>query len=245
MKFGQSAEEAAKDTRGSGGGAFMKYPRQGDNVVRILDEPSDWVYYWEHFNPDGFAFPCTNDRDTCPGCTSDIEKMKNASRKVAFNAYDGTYVNVWKVPNQSVAEKLKARFERYGTITDRDYLIRQVKTANRTDYDVEGLDKNPHSKDAWEELQSKIVDPEDLLAQAYEDAWGDSAKVREAKVQPKTTSRFVKSEPKAEPKTYQEAELRTKEPWDLAQIAKEEGLGDIPPGTDTSDEIVDWMLSQV
>ena len=251
MRFGKSEEEAkAEPSRGGGGSDFMKYPREGDNTLRILDEPDKWVWYWEHFNPGGYAFPCTNDRDTCPGCTSDIEKMARASRKIAFNAFDGQYTNVWKVP-KTVADKLKARWERIGTIRDRDYIIRQlvekVGKTTRYEYDVEGLDKEAFD---FAEVEEFMRDPETMLARAYEDAWGDDAKVRESRVKAKETEETNKVRAKIqrsqaavpEEKVYSEADLRKMDVWDLAAICKREGIGEIPKNMETSDQIVDWML---
>jgi len=251
VRFGKSEEEAkAEPSRGGGGQEFMKYPKEGDNVLRILDEPDKWVYYWEHYNPGGYPFPCTNNRESCPGCTSDVEKMARASRKIAFNAFDGQYTNVWKVP-KTVADKLKARWERIGTIRDRDYIIRQLreKVGNKTnyDYDVEGLDKEPFD---FEEVEQYTRDPETMLAQAYEEAWGDDAKVRESKAQAKETedsnklrAKIQRSQPKEE-KVYSEADLRNMDVWDLAALCKREGIGEIPKDMETSDQIVDWMLDQ-
>lgn len=257
MKFGKSEDEAlAEPPRGGGGGDFMKYCREGDNRLRIIDEYPTWNWYWEHFNPGGFAFPCTNDRDTCPGCTSDVEKMQKASRKIAFNAFDGEYTNVWKVP-KTVADKLKARYERIGTLKDRDYIIRQIvtKTGKNTtyDYDVEGLEKEEFD---YAEVEQYVKDPEVMLAQAYEDAWGDDAKVRESRTRAKDSEqttqvrakieRAQKAESpaeKVEEKVYTEDQLRKMDVWDLAALCKAEGMGNVPP-LGTSDEIVDWMLDQ-
>lgn len=257
MRFGKSEDEAkAEPSRGGGGSDFMKYCKEGDNTLRILDEPDKWVYYWEHYNPGGYPFPCTNDRESCPGCTSDVEKMQRASRKIAFNAFDGQYTNVWKVP-KTVADKLKARWERIGTIRDRDYIIRQLKekVGNKTnyDYDVEGLDKVTFD---FDEVEEYMRDPETLLAQAYEDAWGDDAKVRETRAQAKDSEessrvrakiqRSPKEEKKEEPKeekVYSEADLRSMDVWDLASLCKREGIGEIPKNMETSDQIVDWMIS--
>lgn len=266
MRFGQSAEEAAKDTRSSGSGDYMKYLKAGDNAIRVLDEPDKWVWYWEHYNPGGYPFPCTNDRETCPGCTSDDEKMKKASRKIAFNAYDGEYVNVWKVP-KTVADKLTTRYERNRTVTDRDFIITQFKKDNGFfDYDVEGQDKSP-----VEVSKEFFRDPEDLLAAAYDEAWGDSAKTKITTAKVKQTSteadlqaqinaakakneakigdaraglRVVKTPP-VEEKVMTEEELRAMEPWDLVKLCESEGLGKVPEDVAaTSDKIVDWMLDQ-
>lgn len=171
MRFGQSTEEYEKEqaSRSTGSGAFIKYLRKGDNYLHIIDEPEKWVWYWEHYNPGGYPFPCTGERDTCPGCTSTNEQMKSASRRAAFNAYDGQYVNVWKVP-KTVAEKLRVRHERLGTITDRPYVITQIKNdQGRYDYDIEGQEKQLLD---MAEVAKHVRDPEDLLAEAYEAAWG-------------------------------------------------------------------------
>src|SRR4249919_133666 len=106
MRFGKSAKEAKKEPAKGGSGDFMRYIKDGDQTFRILQEQEDWVYYWEHYNPMGYSFPC-NDTDPdnpnpegCPGCSSDVEKMKVPSRKIAFNvlqSYNGQeYVNVYK-----------------------------------------------------------------------------------------------------------------------------------------------------
>lgn len=269
MRFGKSAEEAEKETPRNSGGGWMKYPKAGETVVRILDEPDKWIYYWEHFNPNGFSFPCnSDDRANCHGCQSDDPKMQKASRKVAMNCFDGEYTNVWKFPKKSVADRLKSRWERNGTITDRDYLIRQVKDANSTDYDVEGLDKEPMDLSQFAEF---LTDPEVLLEEAYEEAWGDSkvttaARKDTAAPAKKTAAAPAKkaasSRPKIEPapkaadnpaweppaeepeKVITEAELRQMDVFDLQKLCQTEGFGDIPAGVDAPDDIVDWMMAQ-
>jgi len=149
VRFGRSAAEAAEEpSRGGAGGDFIKYLREGDTTFRILQDRDDgWVYYWEHFSPMGFSFPCTNEEDTCPGCISDNEKMKKVGRKIAFNvleSFNGTdYVNVYKVPS-TVASKLENRIARFGTVTDRDYTITKYKTTgDRWDFDLEGDTPTP------------------------------------------------------------------------------------------------------
>ena len=259
MRFGKSAEEAEQEpTRGGGAGGFMKYMKDGDNYLHIVDEPDKWLYYWEHYNPGGYPFPCTNERDTCPGCTSDNEKMKKASRRIALNAFDGEYTNVWKIP-KTVADKLKNRSERLGTITDRPYTITRLKDGTgekaRYDYDVEGGDKQPLP----DEVNDHVRNPEELLAQAYDEAWGTSDKTSDSSpivkanknaVQQQMSAdaparpKIVRAEPKEE-KVVTEEELRKMEPWDLFKLCEDEGFGPPPKeNSETTNSIVDWMLAQ-
>ena len=247
-----SAEEAEKEpARAGAGGGFMKYLKDGENRIRILQEPDEWTYYWEHFNPAGFPFPCTNDRTSCPGCTSDLEKMRGVSRRVAFNAFDGQYTNVWKLPI-TVADKLKSRHERIGTLKDRDYVIYKNKNAQgRVDFDIEGQEKESFD---FSECEPYLGDPEEFLAAAFEDSWGDDAKTRATTVkatdadqrdQLRAKIERAKVEEPAEDRVISEAELRKMEPWDLAELCKREGFGDIPKNTETTDDIVDWMMTKV
>jgi hypothetical protein len=259
MKFGKSAEEAETEpSRGSGGSEYMKYLKDGDNEFRVLDEPEQWVYYWEHYNPEGFSFPCTNDQDTCPGCTSDSEKMAKVSRRVAFNAYDGQYTNVWKVP-KTVADKLKNRFARLGTITDRTYIVTRLKTGSgataRYDFDMEGKSPEPLDEAIWKEFWR---DPEELLANAFQEAWGsvDQPQAQERKAPEGGSELSLKerlaaerakqeAEAKAEPeKVVSEAELRQMSGPTLVELCEKEGYGTPPQSLISSDEIVDWMLTQ-
>lgn len=245
MKFGKSAEEAEAEAVERGvGGAFMRYVKDGDTILRVLDEPDDWKYYWEHYNPDGYPYPCNSeDRANCPGCQSDNEKVSKASRKIAFNAWDGQYANIWKV-SKTVADKLKMRYERLGTVRDRDYLLTRYKKDNGFyDYEVEGQEKIP-----FDDTSIEKQDPEDLLQKMWDDAWGDSPKVPAKKTaSPQDTSKkagkvVTASEPS--PK-YNEADLRKMDPWDLVSLCHKEGFGQPPKEVaETSDKLVDWMLTQ-
>lgn len=259
MRFGQSTaeQEAAVAARGEGG-AFMNYLKKGDNTFQIIDEYDNWTWFWEHYNPGGFPFPCTQDRSTCPGCTSENEKMQRASRRASFNAFDGEYTNVWKVP-KTVAEKLKNRHDRLGTITDRPYRITQIQNQEGFyDYDIEG--ESPTQLD-MSVIKEHMHDPEELLAAAYEEAWGSSAKtaprpVRGTHPQVQPASTEVQHEVAArlpsiqrtpdpvEEKVYSEAELRAMDSFALLTLCDKEGLPTVPAEVKTTDQIVDWMIEQ-
>jgi len=269
MRFGKSAKEAAEEpSRGGGGGDFIRYLKDGDTTFRILQEPDDWKYYWEHFNPAGFSFPCpreaTDPIDDCPGCSSDIEKMSKVSRKVAFNVLQSSggqeYVNVYKIP-QTLAEKLKNRYARQDTITDRDYTITRFKTAgDRVDFDLEGSLPSPIDPSKYE-----LKDIEQMLADSYNEQWGTPevrrettarlaqatqeeqvrAKVRTLSVAPAPVSQDPPSEPEtqqAEEKVVKEEDLRRMTLEEITLLVKTE-VGEAPPAeADTTDKVVDWLM---
>lgn len=264
MRFGQTEEEAAADTRGTSGGAFIRYMKDGDTTFRILQESKDWTYYWEHFNP-GASFPCTNDTETCPGCTSNNEKMAKPSRKVAFNVLEGDYVNVYGVP-PLLADKLKLRENRLGTITDRDYMITRYKTGQgdrkKTEYDVESLGEKPIDLSKYD-----LHNIEDMLAQAYNDAWGDSnkAKVTQAKAQENESEgkliNLMKNEAKvdlpqdppsepeaqsveAEGEEVSESWLRSQNKPALLKFLEKQKIEVPADETKSTDTIVDWLIAQ-
>ena len=268
MKFGKSYEEAKNEVVTTDGD-FFKWFKDGDTTFRIIQEPKEWEQYWEHFNPGGFPFPCTNDRKTCPGCTSSNEKMKKASRKVAIQVLEGEFVNVYKFP-RTLADKLDNRYERIGTLLDRDYTITRFSSKNsdgstKVDYDIEGGDKTPVDLSKVE-----FKDVESMLQRAYDEAWGDSDRAKQTKVKAEQQSREetvgsrIKQmaaegkgddtprpfEQKQDPQDidYNEDDLRSMKPEQLWKIAESGGLtlpGEAARNAMSSDGIVDWMISEL
>lgn len=259
MKFGKSWEDAQNEPQGQSNNGYMKYFKDGDTTFRILQEPKDWTSYWEHYQPGGYPFPCTNERSTCPGCTSDNEKMKKASRKIAFNVLEGEFVNVYKCP-KTVADKLDNRAQRHGTVMDRDYTISRFSSKNadgstRTDYDIESHEKRP-----VDVTKLELKDVEEMLSEAYDQSWGDSSKVQASKDNAEFDKRAstlqekiaaAKAENETPPweqqdpgNTYDEADLRKMSEDEVLAVCQKEGKGDPPRSAKTVDQIVDWLLEQ-
>jgi hypothetical protein len=264
MRFGKSADEAKEEPgRGGGSGDFIRYLKPGDTTLRILQEPDEWLYYWEHFSPAGFSFPCPREaddpKDICPGCSSDNEKMAKVSRKIAFNtltSFNGTeYVNAFKI-GPMVSEKLDNRFKRFGTVTDRDYTISKYKTGqDRWDFDVEGNTPTPVDlrKDQWKDIEA-------LLKQAYDDAWGDpnqaaankqasespvaphAQEVSSSPKRPTIAPTPKQEEPPFEEKAYQEADLRAMDRDTLINLIDQDMKLPVPATLKTPDAIVDWLM---
>lgn len=267
MRFGKSADEAAQETpRGGAGGDFIRYLKDGDTTIRILQEPDEWKYWWQHFSPAGFSFPCPREPsdpvEDCPGCSSDNEKMSKVQRQIGFNvltSFNGQeYVNAFKV-GTTVGDKLKNRYARFGTITDRDYTISKYKSSgDRWDFDIDGGTPTPVNlrKEEWKDIEA-------LLQASYDEAWGDPnqaaanrqatdsaaaetqavAKVKRATIAPQQPS-AGSEEPPFEEKVYQEADLRAMEYEDLLVVIKRDMGGAVPPSSlATTDAVVDWLMS--
>lgn len=270
MKFGKSWDEVQAEPATSGG--YMKYFKDGDTTFRILQEPQEWIGYWEHFNPGGFGFPCTGDRKACPGCTSSNEKMKKAGRKIAIQVLEGEYVNVYKFP-KTLADKISNRANRIGTITDRDYTISRFKSGDKVEYDVEGGDKVPVDIKA---LREQFKDVEAMLQESYDEAWGDSDKALQSRAAAEDASHTtdLKSKlaaaaerqfqagnesdrPPSEPEAKQDAEaegagnvyteedLRSMDKSGILAVCDKEGLT-VPAEVQQREvnDIVDWLLEQ-
>lgn len=182
MRFGTSWEKASQEKSGGAAGTFISYPaKSGGTTIRILDEPDKWEAYWEHFDPtQQKSYPCTGDRDSCPGCTSPNERVKKATRRIVFNVViskgENTYVNLFKV-TRGVAEKLEARAKKYETIRDRDYTITRLEGSGFVDYDVEAEDKNVQDLTAYDAKRKNV---EQALQDAYNDVFGESPQERAA-----------------------------------------------------------------
>ena len=171
MQFGTKKADAT--TQVVDGGEVLKYLRnfrEGDNEVRFIDEVDDWISFSEHYSTDNKSFPCTMNRDSCPGCTSEIEKVQRASRKYATNVklVSNGMVLPFRIP-MSLAKKLFNRAERNGTITNRDYIVMREGKGLDTEYDLEQGDRGEVDLSA---LREQSMDIEEVLVTAYEEVWG-------------------------------------------------------------------------
>lgn len=168
MQFGKKKKDAPE--RGSG--TYLRRFQKGETKVRFLDEPDEWIEYWEHFTPDRKSFPCTEERDSCPGCTHDNEAIRKASRKYATQLLlvKQQQVLPFIVPI-SLADRLSARAEKNGgTLINRDYAVMRSGDGFDTEYDVDQEDKYPVDVAA---LRSKItLDIQDCFKDAFTAVWG-------------------------------------------------------------------------
>jgi hypothetical protein len=150
--------------KGNGGdGRFFYRVQEGTTLVRFMAEPSEWVKFREHYDDVRKFFPCTT--DDCPGCA----EKRGASERYLSNVVlvDDSKVVVLLMP-KTLASRIVNRWERWGTIVDRDIaIIRTGTTKDDTEYDAEG--ETPRAMkmdrftpiDVWEMLEAQIDDGED------------------------------------------------------------------------------------
>lgn len=140
-----------------GSGYLTRVAADSALTVRFLTEPTGWVNYWEHYDDVRKFFPCTDD---CPGC---LEGDRPSQRYLA-NALDvaETRVVPLVMPKTMAASVLK-KYEKYGTLLDRDYELTRSGQGFDTDYDVtpESPSKMNIDRydllDLWELLEGQLA----------------------------------------------------------------------------------------
>jgi len=170
VRFGKRAGKI-EQTQSNATGDWPKNLRDGDTRVRFVTEIEDWIEYWEHFDDQAKFFPCTEDRSSCPGCTSDSERTRKASKRYLAPVLDPRTGRVYalKLP-MDLANRLSLRNDRNGgTITNRDYtLIRSGKGLD-TEYDVEQEERVAIDLTVYQD----VIDPQEMLASQFAGAWPD------------------------------------------------------------------------
>jgi hypothetical protein len=126
-----------KETLAKGGnGTFIKYiPKNGELNVRFIQEPEEWVSYSEHYDMVLKAsFPCSGERD-CPGCVSGERKSSRYLANVV-NLDDKDQVIPLQLP-KDLANRLVIKYEKWGSVTDRDIELSRSGEGLDTTYDLD------------------------------------------------------------------------------------------------------------
>lgn len=181
MKFGTKKKDAPEQN--DAGGMYLRTFKDGETVVRFLEETDDWIVFREHYL-NGKSFPCTGDRDSCPGCTHPDESVQKAGRKYATNAWlpKQNAVLPFRIPI-SLAKSLFTRSEKNdGTITNRDYVIMRSGKGLDTEYDVDSDDK--YAVDVAS-LLKQGVDIQEVLQASYDEVWGEEPREERFSRKPK------------------------------------------------------------
>lgn len=135
-KAGSIKALKSKLKKGSGGDQFLtRVPSEGSLILRFLSEPEEWVEYFEHFERDrngSWSFPCI---ENCPESHEGDDKPKKRYLAPAVDTQENKVVPV-QLPVSAVSALVK-KYEKHGTIMDRDYEISKSGTGFDTEYDVD------------------------------------------------------------------------------------------------------------
>lgn len=118
--------------RGGKSGYLSRIPADG-RTVRFLTEPDKWFKFYEHYDEsleDDRYFPCTED---CRGCDEGIDQ----SKRWLANALDTSENRVIpQVLPASLVSNLMKKYDKFGTIMDRDYELTKDGSGMSTEYDA-------------------------------------------------------------------------------------------------------------
>lgn len=118
------------ERKGGGNDQFLqRVPADDSIMVRFLTEPDEWQSYFEHYDQVMRYYPCSDD---CPGCT----EGNRPSQRYLANVLDiqNDRVVPMVIP-KTLVTKLLNSYDRYTTMTDRDYDLIRLGSGLDTDYD--------------------------------------------------------------------------------------------------------------
>ncbi|AZS07942.1 ssDNA binding protein [Gordonia phage Kabocha] len=123
-----------------GAGTFIKnVPKDSGIVVRFLTEPDEWVKYREYYseNTEPRYFPDVEGMD--PDFVADLDKPSTRYLACAVDVDENSVIPI-KMP-KSLVESLMKKYDKYGTILDRDYEL--VKDGEGFDTSYEAIPEAP------------------------------------------------------------------------------------------------------
>lgn len=171
MAFGKQmgSVQAVKNSAKGGGNSKMAFiPSDKALVVRFLEEPEHWIMYQEVYDPmRKNSYPVPDD-PTMPGHDDDLRKSDRYLANIVD--VDRDIVKALKLP-KSVVNALIARYEKYGTLTDRDYELYRTGSGLDTEYFADPEAPSKKKLDKYD-----TMDLEEVLIEAYEAVFGSAEK---------------------------------------------------------------------
>jgi hypothetical protein len=216
-----SIKKLKQMTKGGGGGTYLKYiPKNDSLTVRFLTEPEEFVGYYEHYDSSmRTTYPCMGE-DTCPGCATDEDRNFVYLAAVVNIADDKVILLTLK---KSVVNDLVLRYEKYGTVTDRDYEISRNGEGKETRYMV-----SPEPPSNKKLSKYDVPDLMDSLEKAFETVHGavaeeddDEAPAPKGKAG-KAAPPKAKAKAKPEPEPEDEDDESNYTAEDLAELDEDE-----------------------
>lgn len=146
---------------GGGAGFFTRIPSEGSLTVRFMTEPDGWVMFYEHYDQERKFYPCADD---CPGCA----EGDRPSQRYLVNAIDQDENKVIPlVLPKTLASNVLKKYDKWATVTDRDYELSRTGDGRDTEYDVipetpTRINLNRYEElDLWSLVEGQLQDEDD------------------------------------------------------------------------------------
>lgn len=150
-----------------GGSAFIRrVPKDDSLIVRFLTEPDEWYGFYQHYETRGkqfFSYPCM--ADDCHGCAVEADKSFRYLSSVV-DVTEGRVVPL-ELP-KTLANSLMVKYDKFGTLTDRDYDLTRAGDGFDTTYDA-----TPEAPTKVNLKRYEALDLEEVLMEAWEQVFAD------------------------------------------------------------------------
>jgi len=189
--------------KGSGNRTISGVPANSNIIVRFLTEPGEWFGYHEVYDEELKEFYplLAGMTEGHKGEKSSFRYLANAVITDSEYEQDINKVVALRLP-KTLANQLILKYDKFGTLTDRDYDL--TRSGERFDTVYDATPEAP-SKFAFKKYEPK--DLEETLLKAYDEVWADDddedEEEEEVKSAPKKRSRR-KPEPEPEPEEEDE-----------------------------------------
>jgi hypothetical protein len=208
MKFGVRAAESTKSS-GAGSSDYLRYFRDKETRLRFLEEMDDWTEVWMHFSPGkSRTYPCTGERESCPGCLSENEREAKAAKKYIANALQEGYVNAWILPGSLWDDMDRHKDKGGGTILDRDFTVIKKDTEAGIRYAV---DREERDRIDLSKYDDKKRDHQQMLQDVYVEVWGGLPGEKVTEREPIIKAPIRRDDPT--PTARYEDKATTTKPW--------------------------------
>lgn len=218
-KVGSLAALKRQLKKSSGQGMIVYIPKSGSKTVRFLTELDEFRIYdecWSDIKRTSFPF--------VEGLVEGVDYTRKSTVGLA-NAVDTETDKVIALQlKTSVLNSLVIKFEKYGTLMDRDYEIARYGEGLDTTYDV-----TPESPAKRNLGKYTVLDLDAVVVQAYESAMGDdddsasNNKRAASSTRLRPRKRLHRGVPQ-EPEGPSSAEMRAMDWKDLRAYAQEVGV---------------------
>lgn len=155
--------------KSSGGGMITRIPKDAPLTARFLEEPDRWFEYYEHFDTSANkGFICV--ADDCKGCADDMR----TSKRLLANAVDTdkSIVVALAMPTSLVNILLK-RYDRNGTLLDREWELSRSGAGLETEYDATSDGRTKFNFSVYEPLDLNEILASQVEGESEEDDTAD------------------------------------------------------------------------